>query len=87
MAEWIKCSDRLPEEGKEVWVTIQGSDCICVEEGETLAEAFERVSKHRWLWSGFVTDEGWCSSDGYPMMVAPIAWMPIEKPELYKGEA
>lgn len=86
MAEWIKCSERLPERDELVWVTIQGSDCIRVEEGETLEDAIERVGKMRWLWQGFVRSDGWYSPDEYPMIVRPIAWMPIERPEVYEGE-
>ena len=40
-----------------------------------------------WVWQGFYceTNKSWCSVDGFPMMVQPVAWMPMEVPEPYKG--
>ena len=83
--DWIKCSDRLPEEGVPVIVTIRGTDLIVLEKGETLADAVKRTRRdfcH--VSAGFYGSDGWYGMDGYPEMVAPIAWMPF--PEPFKEE-
>ena len=87
MATWIKCSDRLPEKREAVWLTIKGHDVIHCMEGESLMEAIARISKIRWVTQGFLEEDGWCGQDGYPLMIMPIAWMPLERPEPYEGDA
>ena len=86
---WIPCSERLPEDGATVWVTIKGHDVIRCEDGETLEQAIERINKIRWVTQGYWSEEehGWNDpSYGCPLIVQPIAWMPIDTPEPYKGE-
>ena len=85
---WIPVTERLPEDGVTVWVTIKGHDVIKCEEGETLEQAIARISKIRWVTQGYWSEEehGWNDpSFGCPLMVKPIAWMPIETPEPWKG--
>ena len=85
---WIPCSERLPEDGATVWVTIKGYDVIRCEDGETLEQAIERINKIRWVTQGYWSEEehGWNDpSYGSPLVVQPIAWMPIDTPEPYKG--
>lgn len=83
---WIRVSERLPEDGVEVCVTVQGHDIIDVKPGESFNEAAERVNRHRWVTRGFWNSEDncWCDSlFGFPLIVQPIAWMPMEFPEPY----
>ena len=85
--QWIPCSERLPEDGATVWVTIKGHDVIRCEDGETLEQAIERINKIRWVTQGYWSEEehGWNDpSYGCPLIVQPIAWMPIDTPEPYK---
>ena len=85
--DWIPCSERLPEDGATVWVTIKGHDVIRCEDGETLKQAIERINKIRWVTQGYWSEEehGWNDpSYGCPLIVHPIAWMPIDTPEPYK---
>ena len=85
--QWIPCSERLPEDGATVWVTIKGHDVIRCEDGETLEQAIERINKIRWVTQGYWSEEehGWNDpSYGCPLIAQPIAWMPIDTPEPYK---
>ena len=85
MEEWIPVSERVPEAYINVFVTVKGHDVIMPKEGETLEQAFERISGTRWVTTGYVDDGGyWNYSDGFPMVVSPIAWMPFHEP--WKGE-
>ena len=84
--QWIPCSEQMPVEGGAVWVTIAGHDLIICKDGETIEDAIDRISKTRWVTQGFFGSDGWYGADGYPMMVRPIAWMPLEKPKAYEGE-
>lgn len=89
MSEWIKCSERMPEDGVVVWVTIKGYDFICQMDGETLEEAIERTSKERWVTTAFwsAEEKGWCDADyGTPLINKPIAWMPFKLPKPWEGE-
>lgn len=78
--EWILCEDRLPEEGRMVITTIKGTDLIKVEEGETISDALIRAQKFIYVDVGFVGSDGWYRADCYPMIVTPIAWMPLPEP-------
>ena len=79
--DWIKCSDRLPDEDVKVLVTIHGTDCIKCHEGETLNEAIERMRKKiRYVTVGFIGEDGWYGADYYPMMVKPVAWAYLPEP-------
>lgn len=81
---WIPCAERLPEEMQMVIVTIRGHDVIRCEDGETIEEAIDRVMQMLRVSVGFRDEDGWNGVDGYPMMVQPVAWMPL--PEPWKGE-
>lgn len=81
---WIPCAERLPEEVQMVIVTIRGHDVIRCEDGETLEEAIDRVMQMLRVSVGFRDEDGWNGADGYPMIVQPVAWMPL--PEPWKGE-
>jgi len=83
MEDWILCDEKIPEEGELVILTIKGFDFIRPEEGETLEEAINRISNTYWVTVGFMGEDGWYGGDGYPMIVNPIAWMPLPKP--YEG--
>lgn len=82
--QWIPCAERLPEEVQMVIVTIRGHDVIRCEDGETLEEAIDRVMQMLRVSVGFRDEDGWNGADGYPMIVQPVAWMPL--PEPWKGE-
>lgn len=86
--DWIPVEQELPEDGVTVWVTIKGHDVIRCEDGETLEQAVARISKMRRVSEGFwcEDDKTWYNAGGYPMMVQPIAWMPIDTPEPWKGK-
>lgn len=79
--KWIPCSERLPEEGKEVLITIRGSDLIIQKDGETLEEAILRTwNEVLYVSTGFIGEDGWYTSEGYPAIVRPIAWMQFPPP-------
>lgn len=81
--KWIPVTERLPEDGAIVFVTIYGHDCIRVRDRETLTDAFERIRQQvRYTSFGFHMPDGWNNIDGFPMIVEPVAWMPL--PEPYK---
>lgn len=84
--EWIKCSERMPEKRLQVWLTIRGHDVIVPMKWETFEQAQERINRIRWVTQGFLGSDGWYGADGFPMVVTPIAWMPIDCPEPYGGE-
>lgn len=89
MSNWIPVSEALPEDGREVWVTIKGHDVIRCEPGETIEQAIDRISKIRYVTRGYWSEEehGWNDpAFGFPLIVQPIAWMPIDVPEPYKEE-
>lgn len=72
---WILCSERLPEHDTMVIVCYYGSDCIFPMQGETVTEAIARQNKVPTVTMGFLTEEGWCGADMFPMMVKPTFWM------------
>ena len=81
---WTPMTERKPEKGKIVLVTIRGNDLIFQHEGETLEDALERVRRtYVRVTVGFIGSDGWYGADGYPLMVRPVAWMPM--PEPYDG--
>lgn len=84
---WTPVEQELPEDGVTVWVTIKGHDVIRCMDGETLEQAVARISKMRRVSEGFwcEDDKTWYNAGGYPLMVQPIAWMPIDTPEPWKG--
>ena len=81
--EWIKCSERLPEDGKTVMCAIYHTDLVVAHEGETIEEAVARcqaeAAKHPYMMMGcYYEGEGW-SDDvfGAPMVCAPSYWLEI----------
>lgn len=85
MSEWIKCSDRLPEEDELVLVAIYGTDFICLQDEETLGDALKRTQKVGHISMGYLEEDGWYDECGFPEIVTPKYWM--ELPELpEKGE-
>lgn len=76
---WIACKDRLPEKDTVVLTTIYGTDLICQQEGETLAEAFKRsLCGPGRVNTSFFSDNGWCDNCfGGPEIVIPTYWMPM----------
>jgi hypothetical protein len=83
-AEWIPCSEQMPEVDRTVLAAVYGSDLIVPEPGETPEEAAERIRKeHRYTTEAFLCSDGWYTPDYCPLMVAPTYWMPMpEAPEL-----
>ena len=79
--KWILCDERLPKEGQMVLTTIRGHDVIIVQDEETFEEAIERVwNEVCYVSVGFIGSDGWYGADGYPLIVHPIAWMPLPQP-------
>lgn len=81
---WIPVTERLPEEGVMVLVTCYGRDMIIMRDGESLEDAIERVRKEVVnVTIGLVGSDGWYGADYFPMIITPIAWMPL--PDPWKG--
>ena len=84
-ADWIPCKEQMPAKWLPVIVSINGSDIIVPRPGESLEEAAERLRKELVRVDlGMLTDEGWVGPDGWPMIIAPTAWMKL--PEPYREE-
>lgn len=91
--EWTLCKDQMPPLGVDVIVAIWGSDLIICKEGETVEDAVKRVDNEvRYTTiAQYVRDRDldgnewmdWFGADGFPMIVKPVAWMPM--PEPYMG--
>lgn len=91
--KWIPCEKELPPLGVDVIVTIWGADLIICKEGETVEDAVKRVDNEvRYTTiAQYVRDRDldgnewmdWFGADGFPMIVKPVAWMPM--PEPYMG--
>lgn len=77
---WIPCSEQLPERDRMVIVCYYGSDLIMPMQGETVAEAMERIGKIPTVTVGILTEEGWHGADWFPMIVQPTFWMQLPDP-------
>ncbi len=78
---WIPVTERLPEEGVMVLVTCYGRDMIIMRDGESLEDAIERVRKEVVnVTIGLVGSDGWYGADYSPMIITPVAWMPLPEP-------
>lgn len=80
---WIKCSDKLPENGEPVIVAVYGSDILMVNDNsiESLKKAIEesrKIVRYTTL-AYYINGDGWYS-DGLPMMVTPEYWMLLPEP-------
>lgn len=71
MAEWIKCSEKMPKDDESVLVTIELMD------GSRFVET---GSFYKGDYLSDVADLTLCSKENYK----PIAWQPL--PKVYKGE-
>ena len=81
MSEWILVKDKKPELYTEVLVTVWGHDVIIPEEGEELGDAMDRIwRENRYVTMAHLAGDGWNGCDGWPMVVGPVAWMPMPKP-------
>lgn len=80
---WIKCSDKLPENGEPVIVAVYGSDILMVNDNsiESLKKAIEKSRKtvRYTTLAYYINGDGWYS-DGFPMMVMPEYWMLLPEP-------
>ncbi len=77
---WISVQDRLPELGELVLVAIYGTDLIKPMDGETIADAVQRLLKSPGRVDvGFRDRDGWNDFCG-PMIVTPTYWMPLPEP-------
>lgn len=63
-AEWIPCSERLPEKGEVVLITNGKGNVRC---GQYRSEHDVRDGTHYWWWKGKTVE-------------SVIAWMPLPKP-------
>jgi len=86
---WIPCSERKPADIESVFVTVKGHDLIIPKEGETFEAAWVRVMSERWVTIAYwdETEGCWCNELGGTLMVQPIAWMPMRRPDPWDGEA
>ena len=72
MTNWILCDEQMPEYSTQVLITINGTDFIvlgCDNDFEPYVSLGQ-----------YIEDDGWYGADGYPLMVSPIAWMPLPEP-------
>lgn len=70
--EWILCSERIPEEGRECWITTETTENVY---RGTYTEFYGEGH-----YIGFICD------DGFIWWNTTKAWMYFENPEPYKGE-
>lgn len=80
IGRWIPCSERLPEKYQKVLTTIKGVDLFRECADKNFFEALAAVRKCTWVSVGILEEDGWYVADGYPQIVAPIAWMPMPEP-------
>ena len=88
MSGWIRCEDRMPEKGVQVWGAVYGTDVIVARDTETVLEAMRRSYKENRRavvceWWG--PEDGWYNNGCY-MVVQPRLWMPIEWPQVPEEE-
>ena len=84
MGEWIRCADRMPEKGVQVWGAIYGRDVIVAKDAKPVYQAMvESLRDYKrvdiCIWAG--EEEGWLNQDGFSMVVHPRLWMPIAWPK------
>lgn len=71
--KWILCSERMPEEGRECWITAK------TKTNEVYRGTFTEFY-------GVRHDVGFICGDGFMWWNTAKAWMYFENPEPYKGE-
>lgn len=69
-AEWIPCSERLPEKGEVVLITNGKGNVRC---GQYRSEHDVRDETHYWWWKGKTVE-------------TVLAWMPLPKPYREESE-
>lgn len=81
MMEWIKTREQEPPIGHRVLCGIYSTDYLVLEEGETMKQCLDRNRREiKRIEIGYLDDDGWTGSDGYPMIIYPTVW--AELPEL-----
>ena len=70
-AEWIPCSEKLPEKGEVVLITNGKGNVRC---GQYRSEHDVRDGTHYWWWKGKTVE-------------TVLAWMPLPEPYREDGEA
>lgn len=80
--EWISVKKRKPKKNQLVIAAIFGSDLIIQKDGETLAQAIQRLRKTcRRVTLAYIDNDGlWNDYEGMPEIVSPSYWMPIPEP-------
>lgn len=89
-AEWIPCSERLPEDIRPVLVTWKNTDPASYYQ-YIVGKHFigtAHYCKGKWYWYSSVTEDllaeyGKCESEEFDEAIEAVAWMPLPKP--YKG--
>ena len=69
---WIPCSEHIPDEGRECWIT-----------AKTTEEVYRGIFTEFY---GIRHDVGFICDDGFMWWNTAKAWMYCEKPEPYRGE-
>ena len=69
--KWIQCSEHIPDEGRECWITTK-----------TTEEVYRGIFTEFY---GIRHDVGFICDDGFMWWNTAKAWMYCEKPEPYRG--
>lgn len=85
---WIKCTEETPEVGVKVLVACYGSDIVIPNDGETVWQTRQRLTKDiKRVTLGFIDDDGyWDGADYMPMMISPTYWQPLPEAPEYEAD-